>query len=229
VTSAYASYSGCRAYLEDVARARAEFGPAAPEVLKLRLYYNHPRFIEANAAQVAAAFVKLGEEEREGAALVFTAHSIPRAMAAGSAYEAQLRDTAALVAERVGRPAFTLAYQSRSGPPGQPWLEPDIGDHLAALAASGAREVVVAPIGFVSDHMEVVYDLDTVARGQADALGLHMVRAATAGTHPAFVRMIRELVMERLEPAGVRAAAGGRGPSPDLCREDCCPPPGRRP
>jgi len=230
VTSAYGSYSGCRQYLEDIVRARAAVGEAAPEVHKLRLYYNHPGFIEANVAQVAAALERVPQEARDGVALVFTAHSVPRAMATTSDYEAQLQEVAGLVAEGVGRARWSFAYQSRSGPPQSPWLEPDIGDHLAALAASGIKDVVVAPVGFVSDHMEVVYDLDTEAQQKAVALGIRLVRAATAGTHPAFVRMVRDLVAERLSPAGLRTAAGTRGPSPDVCREGCCPPPsGRRP
>jgi ferrochelatase len=228
VTAAYGTYPACRAYLEDIARARAEVGPAAPEVHKLRLYYNHPAFVEANVAQVAAALEEVPPGGRAEAALVFTAHSIPRAMAAQSEYEAQLLDVAALVAAGVGRRLFSLAYQSRSGPPQQPWLDPDVGDHLAALAASGVEDVVIAPIGFVSDHMEVVYDLDVVARRKAESLGIRVVRAATAGTHPSFVRMIRELVAERLNPGCPRATAGTRGPEPDQCRESCCPPPSAR-
>jgi ferrochelatase len=229
VTSAYGSYPACRQYLEEIARARAEVGEAAPDVHKLRLYYNHPGFVEANVAQAAAALEGVPEEARADAALVFTAHSIPRAMAATSDYEAQLREVAGLVAQGLGRLRFTFAYQSRSGPPAQPWLLPDIGDHLSALATSGIKEVVVAPIGFVSDHMEVVYDLDRQAREQADGLGLRFHRAATAGRHPAFVRMIRELIAERLHPGGLRPTAGTRGPAPDSCREGCCPPPARRP
>jgi ferrochelatase len=228
VTSAYGSYSGCRQYREDIVRARDEVGEAAPEIHKLRLCYNHPGFIEANAAQVAAAFEQVPAEARAEAALVFTAHSIPTAMASRSDYEAQLHEVAGLVARAVGRPQWAFAYQSRSGPPPQPWLEPDIGDHLKVLAASGVRDVVVAPIGFVSDHMEVIYDLDTEARAKAQALGIRLVRAATAGTHPAFVRMIRELVVERMSEGSARPTAGGRGPSPDVCRPDCCPAPAPR-
>jgi ferrochelatase len=229
VTSAYGSYSGCRQYREDIERARQEVGAAAPEVHKLRVYYNHPGFIEANVAQVAAALARVPGEARAGAALVFTAHSIPLAMASGSDYEAELREVASLVAAAVGRPDWTFAYQSRSGPPHQPWLEPDIGDHLKALAAQGVSHVVVAPTGFVSDHMEVIFDLDTEAQAKAQALGLHLVRAATAGSHPAFVRMIRDLVVERLRDGADRPTAGGRGPSPDVCRSGCCPAPVRPP
>jgi len=229
VTSAYASWSGCRQYLDDIARARAEVGEGAPEVDKLRLYYNHPGFIEPLVELTGAAFQRIGEDRRGDARLVFTAHSLPRALAATSDYEAQLTETARLVAWALGRPGWSLVYQSRSGPPGQPWLEPDIVDHLRMLASEGARDVVVAPIGFVSDHMEVVYDLDLQARSRAVELGMNMVRAATVGTHPRFVQMIRELIDERLTDAPVRLHLGSRGPAPDTCAPDCCPGPRRPP
>jgi protoporphyrin/coproporphyrin ferrochelatase len=231
VTSAFGSYSGCRQYLEDIERARCELGARAPEVDKLRGFHNHPGFVEPLVESVRTALGSVPEPRRESCRLVFTAHSIPCAMAAGSPYEAQLRETAGLVAAAVGRPGGVLAYQSRSGPPGQPWLEPDILQHLGALAAEGVRDVVVAPIGFVSDHMEVVYDLDFEARRRARELGLTMVRAATVGCHPRFVRMIRELVLERTSAAPVRASLGTSGPAPDVCAPGCCPAPerGRRP
>jgi ferrochelatase len=222
-TSAYASPSGCRQYLDDIAAARAEVGALAPEVDKLRLFYNHPGFVEPLVERVAAAVERVSEPRRAAARLVFTAHSIPRAHAASCDYEAQVRETASLVAFPLGRREWSLVYQSRSGPPSQPWLDPDIVDHLRALAASGARDVVVAPIGFLSDHMEVVYDLDLDAKSRALELGLNMVRAATVGTHPRFVRMIRELVEERLSDAPVRLHLGARGPAPDACPPDCCP------
>ncbi|MBI2681040.1 MAG: ferrochelatase [Candidatus Solibacter usitatus] len=215
VTSAYSSYSACRQYLDDIAGARAAVGPGAPEVDKLRAFYDHPGFIGAMIERVQAALDQL-----PGAALLFTAHSIPIAMAQTSRYEQQLREACRLVAAGVGRAEWQLVYQSRSGPPSQPWLEPDIGDALRGL--SGTRDVVVAPIGFVSDHMEVVYDLDTVARGICQQLGIHMVRAGTVGTHPAFISMIRELVLERVEHAPPRAL-GTLGLSPDACAMDCCP------
>jgi ferrochelatase len=142
-------------------------------------------------------------------------------MAAGSDYEAQLGETCALVAAAVPHGAWALVYQSRSGPPHQPWLAPDILEHLDALRAEGVQDVVVAPVGFVSDHMEVVHDLDSEARERAAALGLGFVRAGTAGTHPAFVRMIRELVEERVS-GGERRALGVRGPRADACAADCC-------
>lgn len=218
VTSAFSSYSGCRQYLEDVERARAEVGPDAPEVGKLRGFYNHPRFVEANAAHVRQALAALGP----GARLVFTAHSIPSGMAAGCAYEAQLREASALAARAAGRDGYDLAFQSRSGPPSQPWLEPDILDYLDRIASEGARDVAVCPIGFVSDHMEVVYDLDTEAQARAQALGLRMVRTPTASNHPGYVEMVRELVVERLGGPD-RATVGGGAALPDVCAAGCCP------
>ena len=221
-TSAYGSYSGCRQYLEDIARARAELGEGAPHVDKLRAFYNHPGFVEPLVERVAAAFDELPEARRGAARLVFTAHSLPRALAAACDYEAELRETAALVAFPLGRKDYSLVYQSRSGSPGQPWLEPDIVEQLRALARDGASDVVIAPIGFLSDHMEVVYDLDLEAKSRALELGLNLVRAATVGTHPRFVRMIRELVVERIEGSALRPHLGTRGPAPDACAAGCC-------
>jgi ferrochelatase len=149
VTSAFGSYSGCRQYREDIARARSELGPGVPEVDKLRGFHNHPGFVEPLVESVAAALGRVPETRRESCRLVFTAHSIPRALAASSPYQAQLRETAGLVASALGRSCHTLAYQSRSGPPGQPWLEPDLLEVLRTVAADGATDVVVAPIGFV--------------------------------------------------------------------------------
>ncbi len=225
LTSAYGSYSGCRQYLEDVARASAEVGEGAPQVDKLRAFYNHPGFVEPLVDRVAAALLELPEPRRERARLVFTAHSLPRALAAASSYEAELAETASLVAAALDRGDYSLVYQSRSGAPGQPWLEPDIVDHLRALAGQGAKDVVVAPIGFLSDHMEVVYDLDLDARARAQELGLNLVRAGTVGTHPRFVRMIRELVHERATGSALRPSLGTRGPAPDACAPGCCLPP----
>jgi protoporphyrin/coproporphyrin ferrochelatase len=221
-TSAYASHSGCRQYLDDIARARAEVGERAPSVDKLRLFYNHPGFVEPLVEHVTAAFDRVPQARREGARLVFTAHSIPRSQAATCDYEAQLRETAGLVALALRRD-FRLVYQSRSGPPAQPWLEPDIVDHLRSLAAEGVKDVVVVPVGFTSDHMEVLYDLDLEAKSRAIELGLNMVRADTVGTHPRFVRMVRELLEERLSGAPLRLHLGARGPAPDVCPPGCCP------
>ncbi len=222
VTSAYSSYSGCRQYREDIERARAEVSPAAPAVDKLRAFYNHPGFIEPNIEHVQAALEQIPEGRREKAQIAFTAHSIPLSMASNSNYQAQLLDACQLVAAGVDHEKWRLVFQSRSGPPTQPWLEPDIGVYLRELKAAGAEDVVIAPIGFVSDHMEVIYDLDTEARQICAEIDLNMVRAATVGAHPTFIRMIRELILERVEAGPVRRALGGRGPSPDVCPADCC-------
>ena len=222
VTSAFGSYSGCRQYLEDIDQARAAV-PGAPEIHKLRAFFNHPGFIETWSSRLAAAL-----DGPPDAKLVFTAHSVPLAMADASPYVGQLREACKLVAEQAGRVDWSLAYQSRSGPPDQPWLDPDILDTLRNLAAAGVRDVAVAPIGFVSDHMEVIYDLDTEARAVADELGLRMVRVATPGSHPRFVAMIRELIQERLSGSAPRTL-GSLPSAADICAEGCCPPPPRRP
>jgi protoporphyrin/coproporphyrin ferrochelatase len=218
-TSAFKSYSGCRQYLEDIARARAELGAAAPEIDKLGSFHDRPGFIAACADRLGDAFSRLPVERRRAAHLLFTAHSIPLAMARTSDYESQVRETARLTAAAMGRAdgSYQVVWQSRSGPPGQPWLEPDILTALTGLAHSGTGDVVVAPIGFLSDHMEVVYDLDTEAATVASAKGLNLVRAATVGTHPAYLSTIRDLIVE---------AAGGLRVE---CRADCCPPPPARP
>ena len=225
LTSAYSSYSGCRQYREDLFRAQQAVGPDAPEVPRLRMLYNHPGFVEANVDRVRAALAEVGG----GAHVAFTAHSIPLAMAKSCAYEAQLQETARLVAEAVGIADWEVVYQSRSGPPHVPWLEPDICDHLETLAARGVEAVVVAPIGFVSDHLEVAFDLDVEARELAGRLGLRMARAGTAGTHPAFVAAIREAIQERLDPSVTSRAVGRFGPSHDTCAPDCCLPGTGRP
>ena len=230
VTSAFGSYSGCRQYGEDLDAAVEAVGPRAPRLDKVRLYYNHPGFLEPQAAHVAAAVALLPPELRRSARIVFTAHSIPRSMAATSDYEAQLREASALVVDLAGlggRP-WDLAYQSRSGPPAVPWLEPDVNDHLRFLAGDGTRAVVLVPIGFTSDHVEVLWDLDVQAAATADELGLVLTRAATVGTAPPFVAMARELVLERMEPDRPRRALGSFGPWPDTCPLGHCQP-GQRP
>jgi protoporphyrin/coproporphyrin ferrochelatase len=218
ITSAFSSYSSCRQYRENIVDAQAAVGVDAPEVLRLRAFYNHPGFVEANVEHVRAALDEVGA----GAHLVFTAHSIPTAMASRSRYAAQLAETARLVAERAGVDEWALVYQSRSGRPQAPWLEPDVCDHIRALAGRGVKDVVVSPIGFVSDHMEILFDLDVEARQAAADVGLGFARAQTAGTHPAFVAMIRELIQERLDPAVPRRALGRFGPSHDICLAGCC-------
>ncbi|HEY0172609.1 MAG TPA: ferrochelatase [Pyrinomonadaceae bacterium] len=222
VTSAYSSYSGCRQYREDVERAREAAGPGAPRVEKLRAFYNHPGFVGPNVENLRAALGQIPEGRRADVRVAFTAHSIPSAMAAGCDYERQLLETCRLVAEGAGAADWRLVFQSRSGSPTQPWLAPDICDHLRALNTDGARDVVVAPVGFISDHMEVLYDLDTEARQVSEEIGMNMVRAATVGTHPEFVRMIRELILERLDPTLPRRTLGGFPASHDVCPVDCC-------
>jgi ferrochelatase len=218
-TSAFGSYSGCRQYREDIERARAEAGPGAPEVQKLRTFHDHPRFIDAMADRVRAALDLIPASRRAAAHLVYTAHSIPVSMAESSPYVAQLEEACRRVSQAIGR-AGVLVYQSRSGPPAQPWLEPDVCDYIRQLHAGGSlTDLVLAPIGFLSDHMEVVYDLDTEAAALCRELGVNLFRAATVGVHPAFVSMVRELILEQTEG---RAAC-------DTCRPDCCQPPKRPP
>jgi ferrochelatase len=224
VTSAYSSYSSCRQYLENIEEARHQVGSSAPQIDKLRAFYNHPLFIEANVDCLQAALGTIPEAKRASTQIAFTAHSIPQSMAENCQYESQLQETSRLVASGANRESWRLVYQSRSGPPSQPWLGPDILDHLKELKRSGATDVVIAPIGFVSDHMEVIYDLDTEARQLCNEMGLNMVRASTVGTHPAFIRMIRELVLERINPDASRRFLGSQGANHDVCPADCCLP-----
>ncbi len=234
-TSATSSFSACRQYRNDLAQARSMAGTNPPDLVKLRHYFDHPGFVAANVDGVRAALASLPADVRDQARLVFTAHSIPVSMndssgpRADGLYERQHRDTARLVTTRVRGPAaeFDLVWQSRSGPPQVPWLEPDVNDHLRDLAGRGVRAVVLCPIGFVSDHVEVIWDLDTEARETAAGLGLRIARAATPGTHPGFVTMIRELAQERLagdEPKSL----GTLGLCGIDCPLGCCPVP-RRP
>src|SRR5579864_5144085 len=226
-TSAFGSYSGCRQYRENVELARAAAGHGAPEIHKLRAFHNHPGFIRAMADQVSAALDQVPAPRRASASVVFTAHSIPLSMAETSPYVRQLEESCRLVCQMLAHTTGPLVYQSRSGPPEQPWLEPDICDYIRELhAGGGATDIVIVPIGFLSDHMEVLYDLDTEARALCETLGLNMVRAATVGCHPALVSMIRELVLERTNGAE-RRCLGGMGSSPDFCAADCCPTPQR--
>ncbi len=223
VTSAFGSYSGCRQYQEDIEAACRDAGPEAPKVDKLRLFFNHPGFVEPMAERARSAFDRLDENQRRQARLVFTAHSIPTAMAECCEYENQLRESCRLVAEILQRPEWDLVYQSRSGPPQQPWLGPDINAHLRTLREmGGASHVVLVPIGFLCEHMEVIYDLDVETAGVCRELELGMVRAAPVGTHPRFIRMIRELIEERIDPNAPRLALGPLGPSPDACPPGCC-------
>jgi ferrochelatase len=228
VTSAYSSYSGCRQYREDIAEAQKTVGPGAPEVDKLRSFFNHPGFIEATVDRVRDARLAIPADAQENVRFVYTAHSIPLSMANTSDYVKQLEEVRRLVSQALAQKNDALVYQSRSGAPGQPWLEPDILDYLREVKARNlASAVVLAPISFISDHMEVLYDLDVEARQLCDSLGLVMTRARTAGLHPKFVDMIRELILERMNPEAEKRAMGSLGPRPDTCAEGCCLPPQR--
>ncbi|MGW3915931.1 ferrochelatase [Streptomyces sp. NPDC005070] len=244
-TSAYASYSGCRQYREDLAGALALLegeGLEPPRVDKLRHYFNHPGFVEPMTESVLRSLAELPADVRPGAHLVFTTHSIPAAAAdtsgpaeghgEGGAYVRQHLDVARLIADAVREKTGTdrpwrLVYQSRSGAPHIPWLEPDICDHLEELRGAGAPAAVMVPIGFVSDHMEVLYDLDTEARAKALELGLPVRRSATVGSDPRFAAAVRELVLERAAAESgrqvTRCALGALGASHDLCPVGCCP------
>jgi ferrochelatase len=241
-TSAYGGYSACRQYHEDIARARKAVGDGAPHLVKLRHFFDHPEFVAANADAVRAARATLPEGARPR--LVFTAHSVPESADAtggppaegGRLYSRQVREAARLVAAELGGTDFSadfdVVWQSRSGPPQVPWLEPDIVDHLEALHGRGVGSVVVSPIGFVSDHLEVVWDLDTEAEEKAAELGMGFARAATAGPDPRFADMVVELIAEHTDAAAPRrlGEVPGFGCTADgaTCAVDCCAP-ARRP
>jgi ferrochelatase len=222
VTSTFSSYSGCRRYREDLYEAARSL-PNAPRIDKLRAPYNHPGFIEAVSARVTEALETLPAERRAGALVLFTAHSLPQAMARGCQYEAQLAASCRLVGDAIEHQRWRLVYQSNNASYGrESWLGPDVRDALREARAEGVEAVVVAPIGFVCDHMEVVVDLDIDAAAIARELRMPMARAATVGTHPAYVAMVRELVVERLTPDATRRSLGSLGPSHDFCPADCC-------
>jgi protoporphyrin/coproporphyrin ferrochelatase len=227
VTSAYSSYSGCRQYREDIARARAEVGAAAPEIDKIRAFFNHPGFIDATEQRLRDAIAGLPAGAKENIQIVCVAHSIPMSMANTSDYVKQLEEVRKIISVRVGIANHALVYQSRSGVPGQPWLEPDILDYLREVKQRNlASAVVIAPISFISDHMEVLYDLDIEAKQLCESLALPTARAKTVGGHPKFIAMIRDLILERTE-SQERRALGSLGPRHDICEENCCRAPQR--
>ena len=228
VTSGFSSYSGCRQYRENIAAALEQPDTAGMQIDKLRVFYNHPDFIAVLSQQVSRALSEFAPEERDAVHVAFTAHSIPLSMANSSSYVQQLRESCGLVAEslKLAESRWSLVYQSRSGRPEDPWLEPDVCDFLWTLKAAGTDNVVISPIGFLSDHMEVLYDLDDEARRFCSEHRLRMVRAGTPGSHPQFIRMIRKLIEERLYGAQ-RECLGQVGPSHDVCPSDCCPAPTR--
>jgi ferrochelatase len=233
-TSAYGGYSACGQYHEDIARAREAVGPAAPDLVKLRQFFDHPLFVASVADAVRSATATLPAELREQARLVFTAHSIPTAadVAAGlpadggHRYSHQVGEAARLVADALGVTEYDVVWQSRSGPPSVSWLEPDIGEHLEALHAKSVPAVVVCPVGFVSDHVEVVWDLDNEARQWAEEHGMGFARAATAGQDDRFARMVVELVREQTEGVPGRALgsvpSAGAGLNGVRCAPGCC-------
>src|SRR3954453_14109523 len=237
LTSAYSSYSGCRQYRENLAAAVAEVGGGVPHLDRLRHYFNHPGFVEPMVDATLAAIADLGEPVRHDAHILFVTHSIPEGMNEasgpdGGAYVAQHLSVAEEIGERIRqetghRYAGELVYCSRSGPPHVPWLEPDVNDRLEELAADGVGGGGLVAIGFVSAHMEVIYDLDTEARATAEKAGIEIVRAATAGVDPRFVSMVRELLLERAAAErGLdvpRPTVGPLGPSWDVCPAGCCP------
>ncbi|MCW2602711.1 MAG: ferrochelatase [Pseudonocardiales bacterium] len=247
VTSAYSSYSSCRQYREDFADALATSGLDGKLAIdRVRQYFDHPGFVAPFAEGLAAAVASLQAEVGEDAPLeiLFTTHSIPDSMGlssgpparhdhrpdapVGGMYEAQHLETAALIVDEaqtlsgIDMPDWRLVYQSRSGPPSMPWLEPDINDAVRAAAASGMRGVVVVPSGFVSDHLEVLWDLDEEARETAQEVGIAFARVATAGTHPAFITGLVDLIQERLDPAAPVSALSDLGPWPAVCAPGCC-------
>lgn len=230
-TSAWGGYSGCTQYQEDIARGRAAVGPGAPELVKLRQYFDHPLLIAIFADAIAAAAATLPEHLRDDARLVFTAHSIPLRAASRCGpdlYERQVGYTASLVAAAAGYRDYDQVWQSRSGPPSVPWLEPDVGDHLEVLAGKGARAVIVCPVGFVADHIEVVWDLDNELAEQAAAAGIAFARASTPNAQPRFAELALDLIDEvRLDRPALRAggvdAVPGYGSSVNgaLCTPAC--------
>jgi len=230
VTSGFSCYSGCRQYRENIAAALQQPEMTGLHVDKLRVFYNHPDFIHVLSEQVGLALQKFPESERNNVQIAFTAHSIPISMARTSDYEKQLRESCRLVAESLHLPPsqWRLVYQSRSGRPEDPWLEPDILDYLQELKDRGDTSVVISPVGFLSDHMEVLYDLDDAAKHACEERGITMHRAGTPGSHPRFIGMIRKLIQERL--SGCDKECTGLFPANhDVCPVDCCPAPVRPP
>jgi len=224
VTSTFSSYSGCRRYREDLFEAARDV-PDAPRFDKLRVPYNHPAFVEAMHDRVRDALETLPTAKRRHALVLFSAHSLPVSMARGCAYEKQLAESCKLVGDALKHQRWRLVYQSNNASYGrEPWLGPDIRDALREAEAEGIKAVVVAPIGFACDHMEVIMDLDVDAAAVAREIGLVMVRAGTVGTHPRYVAMVRELIVERMTPDAPRRALGSLGPSHDRCPPDCCLP-----
>ena len=194
ILSSHRNEASWERYQKNIADARAELRAGAPEVDYCDGWHDHPLFVQSWVELIQSAMLKIDTASRPSTPLIFTAHSLPAAMAARSPYVEQLQTSARLIAEKLGRQNYSLAFQSRSGRPSDPWLEPDIGDALRKLAGEGDKEVVVAPVGFVCDHVEVLYDLDIEAKKLADGLGVKMIRASCPNDHPTFVRMMADVI-----------------------------------
>jgi len=224
ITSAFSCYSSCRQYLENIAAAQQAVGDGAPQVDRIRPFFNHPKFVEAWIDRVQEAWQQIPQDQRAETEVLFTAHSIPLSMASGCAYERQLTDVARIIADRLGLRRWQLVYQSRSGSPHQPWLEPDVVDYVdQRRRAVRLPAVLVVPLGFLSDHVEVVYDLDIELAQHCRQWGITMVRARTLETHPLFVSGLLDLVEERLGLRSERPVVGALPPAPADCPEGCCP------
>jgi len=222
VTSLFSSYSGCRKYREDLFEA-AQGIDNAPILDKLRVAFNHPGFIEAVCDRAREALAQIPAESRDRAWILFSAHSLPASMAHHASYEVQLTECCQLVGDALERQRWQLVYQSNNASyGGEPWLAPDIRAAIDSAKTDGADDVIVVPVGFVCDHMEVILDLDVEAKEHAASVGLNMVRAGTVGTHPAYVGMVRELILERMTTNPSRRALGSLGASHDYCPSDCC-------
>ncbi len=222
-TNMFSSYSGCRQYRENIQDAiQTSCGGQQLTVPRLRFGFNHPLFIDAQVSLIGEAYSRLTEEQRASSRLLYSAHSIPNSMSDNCNYVAQLKEAGRLIAQQLKIENWDLVYQSRSGPPQQPWLEPDISDRIRELAVEGTQAVVVAPLGFVSDHMEVLFDLDTEAKATCDELGMVYSRASAVGTHPMFTQMLIELIQERLNEGSTRRSIGSMPPLHDVCPENCC-------
>ncbi len=222
-TSMFSCYSGCRQYRENIAAAREKVGPVAPSVDKLRMAYNHPGFIEPQVELLRSTLERVPESRRENTRVLFCAHSIPMSMADNSRYQVQLMEACRLVAEQAQHSRWELVFQSRSGPPHQPWLEPDVCERIEQLyEQEKIADIVAQPIGFISDHMEVLYDLDDEVANLCQQKQIAFYRVPTVGIHPRFISMIRELIVERMTPNAERPALGQFGPNHDVCPENCC-------
>jgi len=227
ITSPFSSYSSCRQYLEALAGGRAAVGAAAPQLSKLRAYFNHPHFVAAWQDRITAATADWTPRQWRETTVLFTAHSIPVEMAGCDRYVAQVNDLAHVLAARFPHPVATwrVVYQSRSGRPGQPWLEPDVCAAIEDLHANDPPpQLLLIPIGFVSDHIEVLYDLDVEASRTAARCGIPVTRVQTVGTHPRMVQLVSDLIDERLSGRSDRPTVGQLGPAPDQCPADCCLP-----